>query len=155
MRPVRPMRPMCPMRPVRPLEQIPQTLQMQHMQHLPQPLQTLQMRHRFDLLNHWNPCDHCNHRYGSPTDAPQIRPRSPYAPCSPHHRHETLTFQRLWPAGSLKCLNTVELSPHHSVLQRPSKLPVDNMKRPPRSAKTWIRLHVKVHLAHLSAPDDV
>ena len=143
MRPVCPVRPVRPMRPMCPMEQMPQTLQMQHMlhlpqppqmqhmqhlQHLPQPLQTLQMRHRFDLAHHTH-----------------------YA----HHHHETLTFQRLWPAGSLRCLNTVELSPHHSVLQRPSKLPVDNMKRPPRSAKTWIRLHVKVHLAHLSVPDDV
>ncbi len=150
MRPVRPVCPVRPMRPMCPMEQMPQTLQMQHMlhlpqppqmqhmQHLPQPLQTLRMRHGFDLALH---------TYHA------------------HHHHETLTFQRLWPAGSLRCLNTVELSPHHSVLQRPStpysaiqcpsKLPVDNMKRPPRPAKTWIRLHVKVHLAHLSVPDDV
>ena len=92
MRPMRPVRTVSPMRPV---EQMPQTLQMQHMLHLPQPLQTLQMCHRFNLPNHWNPCDHCNHRYGSPTDAPQIQP---HPPCSLHRHHATLTLQRLWPA---------------------------------------------------------
>ena len=49
-------------------QQMPQALRMQHMLHSPQ---ILQMRHGFNLLNHWNPCDHCNHRYGSPTDRTQ------------------------------------------------------------------------------------
>ena len=58
------------------MPQMPQPLRMQHMQHLPQPPQTLQMRHGFNILNHCNPCDHCNHRYGCATDSTSLSIRT-------------------------------------------------------------------------------